>query len=470
MVRSTTKTTRLTTRSQATSTQLIDISNMAACVEDVRLAALDSDVGPSDPQDFGNLMGRLVAASDTLPPLYRETVYNPFMKTMADLGPDGFMELLLSDPSREYGAGLLLDVAHAILQNGERYEEQATDAFQEVVSDIYDGFLSMEDRLGVNPPDHSVVAPLVKWGKPDFGPYTWTISATKSIGLGTGIVNLPPSNARRGLLAWSSVGHETAGHDVLHADEGLAQELSLNLFNSLNNSNLGNVLPSYWSSRIDETASDVLGILNTGPSAGIGLIGYFRGLNAAFTGDAKLRNEGLANDPHPADILRAYLAAATVRLLEFEQAGLWADRIEQEVVADLSTISIDRRTITAAQAKQSAAIVASTIAGMKLQSLQNHSLGEIQNWRDQDEELAQQIRRLLTRAERLPKSLETGMYGAHVVAAGVIAALAGDGPLQVIFDRMKSLLKLMHDANPSWGPLFVLRPGNLVRHLTYQRH
>lgn len=469
MVRSVAKATRSTTRSVAATTQPVDISNLAACVEDVRLAALDSDTGPIDPVDFSNLMGRLVASRDRLPPLYREMVYDPFLETMTDLGRDGFVDLLLNDPDRERGAGLVLDVAHAILQNGERYEDQATDAFQEVVSDLYDGFLSMADRLGVNPPDHSTVAPLVKWGNPDFGPYTWTISATESIGLGTGIVSLPPANARRGMLAWSAVGHETAGHDILHADDGLAQELAVSVFNSLNSANVGNVLPAYWSSRIDETASDVLGILNMGPAAGIGLIGYFRGLNAAFTGVAKLRNDGPAGDSHPADILRGYLAAATVRLLEFDQAGQWADLIEQETAADLGTISVTGRTITAAQAKQSAEIVATTIAGMKLQSLEQHSLGEIQNWRNHDEEINQHLRGLLSRAESLPKSLESGMYGAHVVAAGVTAALAGDGPLQVIFDRAKSLLKMMHDANPSWGPLFVLHPGNLVRHPTYRR-
>ncbi|MEZ6091830.1 MAG: hypothetical protein R3C05_28260 [Pirellulaceae bacterium] len=293
MVRATTKSKRKTTRSKSAAkpSQAIDISNLASCIEDARLAALDSDVGPDDPTEFSNLMGRLVASRDRLPPLYRQAVYAPFLETMTDLGRDGFVEILLRDPARESTAGLVLDVAHAILQNGERYEDQATDAFQEVVSDLYDGFLSMEDRLGVNPPDHSTIAPLVKWGNPSFGPYTWTISATESVGLGTGIVNLPPANARRGLLAWSAVGHETAGHDILHADEGLAQELAVSVFNALNEANVGNVLPAYWASRIDETASDVLGILNTGPTAGIGLIGYFRGLNAAFSGTATLRQK-----------------------------------------------------------------------------------------------------------------------------------------------------------------------------------
>ncbi|MEZ6114036.1 MAG: hypothetical protein R3C99_23940, partial [Pirellulaceae bacterium] len=149
MVRATTKSKRKTTRSKSAAkpSQAIDISNLASCIEDARLAALDSDVGPDDPTEFSNLMGRLVASRDRLPPLYRQAVYAPFLETMTDLGRDGFVEILLRDPARESTAGLVLDVAHAILQNGERYEDQATDAFQEVVSDLYDGFLSMEDRL-----------------------------------------------------------------------------------------------------------------------------------------------------------------------------------------------------------------------------------------------------------------------------------------------------------------------------------
>ena len=31
-----------------------------------------------------------------------------------------------------------------------------------------------------------------------------------------------------------------------------------------------------------------MGILNMGPSAAIGLVGYFRGLNSAFSGDLAL--------------------------------------------------------------------------------------------------------------------------------------------------------------------------------------
>jgi hypothetical protein len=148
--------------------------------------------------------------------------------------------------------------ANAILQNADGYEQVATDAFQEIVADLYDGFLSAEDRRGVLPPDRGVIPPLVKWGNPQSGPYTWPVDATGQIlGLQTGVVNLPPANVRMGLFAWAALGHETAGHDILHADTGLADELARAVWDALIKQKMTG-LARYWSDRIDETASDVL--------------------------------------------------------------------------------------------------------------------------------------------------------------------------------------------------------------------
>jgi hypothetical protein len=36
----------------------------------------------------------------------------------------------------------------------------------------------------------------------------------------------PATVNARGLMAWSSIGHETAGHDILSADTGLKQEVT----------------------------------------------------------------------------------------------------------------------------------------------------------------------------------------------------------------------------------------------------
>ena len=83
----------------------------------------------------------------------------PVAKGLSELGPIGFQSILAQDPQRLSVAGLMLDIAQALLQHGVGYEALATDAFQEVVSDLYDGFLSAEDRGSVEPPDYGVIAP-----------------------------------------------------------------------------------------------------------------------------------------------------------------------------------------------------------------------------------------------------------------------------------------------------------------------
>ncbi len=108
----------------------------------------------------------------------------------------------------------MLDIAQAILQHTEGYNKKATDAYQEVVSDLYDGFLSAEDRRNIKLPDLAVIAPLVKWGNPKSGPFTWPADCTTEFGVKTAIMNLPPANSQCGILAWAALGHETAGHDI----------------------------------------------------------------------------------------------------------------------------------------------------------------------------------------------------------------------------------------------------------------
>jgi hypothetical protein len=444
------------------------IAGLAACIEDARLAALDNDPGPAEPDKYEPLLSRLEAVRAKLPPLYREAMIAPFLETLRRIGATAFEEILRRDPQRDGAAGLMLDIGQAILQQGEGFADVPTDAFEEVVSDLYDGFLSAEDRQGINPPDRGVVPPLVKWGHPDFGPYTWPVDATSAFGCKAAVVNLPPANARQGLVAWSALGHETAGHDILHADTGLHEELSAALQQSLRP--LGHNLDQYWSSRIDETSADVMGILNVGPAAGIGLIAYFRALNAAFAGDARLRSEGPEDDPHPADVLRGYLAAETVALLEFTGQNGWSRVIANETNKDAATIMVAGKRVSKTTARQSAKLVAQTLTGYRAKALEHHALGEIQNWRDADERKVELLRDALRTGGELSDSTDSPIYAAHAVAAAVTEALADATNLQSLFDRMLSLLKTMHDQNPSWGPLFLAHPGNIYRDVVYRPH
>lgn len=446
------------------------VSNLASLTDDALEAALDGDPGPAEPTNFQTLMSRLTAARDSLPPAYREHFYQPLMTTLGDMGPTRFALVLQQDPNRDNVAGLLLDAAQAILQHAEQYEPVASDAFQEVVSDLYDGFLSAESRRGVSPPDLGIHPPLVKWGNPGFGPYTWPVDATSSVlGLNAGVVSLPPANAHRGLLAWAALPHEAAGHDILHADTGLTAALASAVYDRLKSDVGLRSLATYWADRIDETASDVLGILNMGPTAGLGLIGYFRGLNAAWGGAPRLRNTGPAQDTHPADVLRGFLAAATVQQLEFEKHGDWAQLIEREVAQDLGAIVIEGRPVAPAKARASAEAVVDVLVHHRPAALEGHALGQIQNWKDVDEERVHRLAQgLLSGPLELPGDLVEGTYAAHLVAAAVVAGLTPGVDVRLIHSRMLHQLKQMHDANPVWSSLFVAYRGNAVRHRIYR--
>ena len=436
-----------------------DLSGLAACVQDVAGAARDPDRGPRDPTAFAPLRKAVARALQGLPPAYQEAMAAPLLATLDRLGPTRFKRLLAADPDREGAACVLLDAAQAVLQAG---DGDVTDAFQEVVSDLYDGFLSAEDRRGVKPPDRGVLAPMVKWGRPEFGPYTLPVDATASLGARVGVVSLPPGNARHGLCVWAALGHETAGHDILSADRGLRTELADVVRSALRES--GHLsLAGYWADRIDETASDVMGILNMGPAAGVGLLATFRGFNLAWGNGARLRSEGDSDDEHPADVVRGFLAAATVRALPFTGAQAWSDALDRETTLDAQVIRLGRREVTLAEARASAAAVARAVSGTRLRSLEGHGLGEIQTWRDLDEAVVGRLRAALDGRGEIGDAIQRGDYAAHAVAAAVTAAAGGGDPAR-LQPRLVTLLARMHRLNPAWGLLNARHAGDLARH------
>jgi hypothetical protein len=439
----------------------VDLSNLGSCVEDARAAALAADPGPGDATDWARLRADLSRVGEKLPPVYRARALDPFQRTLDQIGERGFHRILAMDPGVQGQALVLLDVAQAILQSG---SDAATDAFQEVVSDLYDGFLSAEDRRGVKPPDKGLIPPSVKWGRPALGPYTLPVEATTPLGLGLGVVSLPPANARAGLLAWAALGHETAGHDILGADTGLADELKAGVRAALRKAAMGD-LAEYWASRVDETASDVMGILNMGPAAAVGLVGYLRGLNAAWGSGPRLRSAGADSDLHPADVVRGWLAAATVRLLAFEGREAWAAAVEAETDRDAGVVRLAGVAVSRSRAKRSAALVAGAVAEAPMASLEGRALGSIQGWSDEDQGVVSRLGSALKSPAPLPDRIESGAYAAHAVAAAVTAAVARGGDPARLQARLCDVLQAMHARNAAWGPLPVIHPGDLAPHL-----
>lgn len=437
----------------------VPLAGLPACVEDAQLTALTGGDGPSDPLAFATLRARLARAAPSLPAPYRKAVCDPLLRRIDQLGAAGFARLLAEDPRREGGARLLLDVAQAVLQHGEGYQARATAAFQEVVSDLYQGFLAAEGRQGVKPPEGGLLPPLVRWGSAETGPYTWPVTATASLGVQAAVVSLPAANATSGLLAWPALAHEVAGHDLLAADDGLGDELARVVRKGLLAGKSAPVVADYWADRIDETAADVLGVLNMGPAAAEGLIGYFRGMNGAWGGTPSLRTDGEAEDPHPADLARAYLAAETVRLLSFKGASQVANRLVAEADRDLGRIHLGDTAVTAGVAKASAAAVARAIVQTPLASLEGRTLLQIQDWRDADEAIVAELRRSLRQGgagggkagSEAAGKYAAGAYAAHAVAAGVQEAVSGEADPVQVMGRMVGLLAAMHDRNPAWA-------------------
>jgi hypothetical protein len=151
--------------------------------------------------------------------------------------------------------------------------------------------------------------------------------------------------------------------------------------------------------------------------------------------------------------------ASTVRLLSFDAAAGWAQIIENETNADVAFIRLGRFPVDPDLARRSADIVARTVAQSRLASLDNHALMELQDWRNEDEKIVADLRAVLKTTEPLSASLDKGRtYAAHVVAAAVVEGLAAGTKIPPLFDRMINLLKLMHDTNPSWGPLYIAHP------------
>jgi hypothetical protein len=446
----------------------LTFAGLAACIQEARAAASAKREPPPDPATFSALRGRLASAAEKLPAAYRRAVGEPLVKLLDRIGADGYARVLASDPGREGVAALLLDAAQATLQHGEGYAARATGAFQEVVSDLYDGFVDAERRKGVAPPDAGVLPPLVRWGRSETGPATWPVTATESLGVKAGVVSLPAANATGGLLAWPALAHETAGHDIVEADAGLAKELGRVVTQRLTAERMAPAIANYWGGRIDEVAADVLGVLNMGPAAAVGLIGYFRALNGAWRGTAALRNVGRAEDPHPADIARAYVAAETVRLLSFEGASRWADRLIAEADRDLGRIWLGASQLSAGLAKESAAAVAKAVVQTRLESLNGRALGEIQGWTDQDEATVAALRASMAAAGRAGVEggatagrYGAGAYAAHAVAAGIYEAVGGGTTPDAAMRGMIAVLDAMHARNPAWQAKPALRsaPG-----------
>ena len=299
--------------------------------------------------------------------------------------------------------------------------------FLAVISDLYRSFLSKKRRMQADFPLVETLPPLAMFQhQGDAGPFTIPCDDVQQLAAATvGVVSLPATYRDHPLL-WASLGHETGGHDVLHADRELLPELEAGVesfFGSAHGRTSGRIsderlMGAIWSYWMDEAASDVYGALNIGPAFGHNLVAFFAALNAqggnAHNGPSLRtvsgfdpRDPAQALDPHPTDILRPFLLIGAVQNLHSlsEQsrsayvqdlqrlAAICAPQAKTVRLAGMIRLGPGRkipvdRSFPIEVMQLAAVQVGGFIANARLNALNGRSIQEIETWDDADEAAA----------------------------------------------------------------------------------
>ena len=207
--------------------------------------------------------------------------------------------------------------------------------FLAVVSNLYRSFLGADKRhaCGAPLPDPGL-PPLVSFHRSkDAGPAVLTAPVNRRLCGSDVAVVILPTIYRRVPLAWASLAHEACGHGVLQADPGLLPDLVAGVRSLFGGGPLApgrtpdeaQTLGLLWSYWIEETASDVYGLLNIGPAFALNLAAFIAAKRKADSSAIDLSfptlPAGSGNDPsiafdqHPPDLLRLHVAMGVIQNL-----------------------------------------------------------------------------------------------------------------------------------------------------------
>jgi len=332
--------------------------------------------------------------------------------------------------------------------------------YQSVLNSIYDSFLQHEKRGLLNLPLLERFAPLAMWqSNASQGPFTLPVDAINQLTGGTvGVVSMPASYMDHPVL-WSSLGHETGGHDVLHADTTLIPELKKKIEAQMGQFG---ALWSYW---IDETASDVYGILNYGPAFILNLGFFFGALNKSFGSNQYLRSDSFTGedgqlDPHPTDVLRIGVAMGVIGTLPLADS---TKQLYLEYLHSLATFAINGQTEVKLQESNgktdvyalplmmsSAEQIGAYIASAPLDTFKGKSISEIETWSDSDEGIAMNLAGQLlsssaTISTLLPFDIE------HLISAASIALLQSPSSYGSVTSKLNHQLDKFVQKDPFFG-------------------
>ena len=432
----------------------------------------------------GKIQTLIAGGSPRLPARFRDAYADPLAKHLESL----FAQL---ESPRGLDTLTLETFTAAVYQHSDAKLTPQLHRFLAVISNMYRSFLDDAKRAHLNIELTETIPPLAMFqSDPDNGPFTITVEQIAQIINGKlGVVSLPHTFADHPLL-YGSLAHETGGHDVIHADLSLMEQLRAQvepLFNDSDMRWLG-LLWDYW---MDETAADVYGVLNIGPSFGYNLamlLAVFIGQNekpvpkvpALRTGSGA--DETGALDVHPTDILRLSVVQGVIDNLTTLSASARSayndrlSRLAQSLAHGATTVELTgfarvsngksmnfQHSPPLAAMQEAARKVGAMIATIRLDALAGHSIQDIETWDDADENAATTI------AGRL-------QTGSSIVGAGDDAQIVAGLTLAAIQQpvRYVAASKLANDAlddsfssDPFWSltgkDLMLARPARTHR-------
>jgi hypothetical protein len=340
--------------------------------------------------------------------------------------------------------------------------------FEAVISNLYRSFLSDEQRVKVSLPLIETIPPLATFAPiADQGPFTLPSDAVKQLlNIPIGIVSLPGSY-RKHPLVWPALAHECGGHDVLHADPGLLQELA---HGAASLPHLPPNIGRLWAGWMDEAASDVYGLLNVGPAFAVSLSAFFSALRSAEASPATqlgpisnvlpIQNNAPA-DVHPVDILRIHLAIGVTAQLTSLSASRKLDwlsvlrNLAIEAAGGKTTIEVVNiangqlvQSLPLGPMAEAAQVVGGYIATVKLAALGGKSIQDIETWDDTDDAAAQTIRVAASKGSSL---LNLG-DDAQLLAGTTLALLDAPGQYAPITALLEAALDDSYVRDPFFAP------------------
>jgi hypothetical protein len=416
-----------------------------ALLENVRFSEPSAIGSPEgSPFDAIQLAAVVKGQQGQLPASYRTSYVAPLLAALPDVAVqlrqqfDRSTQLGMSSEDALADVRALADtLVGAVRDWGVEAYRTPLRRFAAVVSNLYRSFLGKEQRAQMPLPLIETLPPLVTFGPaPAQGPFTLPVDSVKQFtGASVGIVSLPGCYAQHPIL-WGALAHETGGHDVLHADPGLLEQLAAGVAKL---DGIPQGLGGVWAAWMDETASDVYGLLNLGPAFTIGLLGLLAALGVAHgpggppIGAVRTTlpvSNGQLIDPHPVDLLRLYLAMGVIESLEglsvarrsewlglFEAiAGVACGGATAIAVRDVGPKQVIQQ-IPLATAASAARTVGKYVATAKLAALGGASIQDIETWDDMDDTAASNI------AAAAPTSSIVSMGDDAQLLAGATMAL-----------------------------------------------